>query len=204
MIYIVVAPSEPLLLRDKMSEDNNDQRSKEDLDQKAFSKYYIGISVENNPLSIKEGIPHTMTLSGNYRHQLYQRIHTNIKKDLQIILNVLMGEIHIFASIKFLTEENISNIDLKNAKYSTKTDTYEIDKIKFKLNLKSFSYFQIENNFINDNIYYPNVIFLYYYIRRSESMSRENQVWQYVFLEKTSEKKGQILQTGVVSSGNFK
>ena len=203
MIYIIVAPSDPLLLRDKMNEDTNEQRSKEDLDQKAVSKYYIGISVSNNPLTINEGMPHIMTLSGNYTHQIYQRIHTNIKKDLQIILNVLMGEIDIFTSTKFLTEEDITNIDMRNVKYSPSTDTYEIDKIKFKLNIKSFSYLQIENNFLNENINNRVGIFIYYYIRRSESMERENKVCQYGVLEKTSETKGQILQPGVVTSGKL-
>ena len=203
MIYIVVAPTDPLLLIDNMNENISEQRSKEDLDKKAVSKFYIGISSEDTPLSISEGMPHTMTLSESYSHQMYQRLHTNFKKDLQIIINVLMGQVDIFASISYLTEEDISNIDIKKAKYSPQTETYEIDKIKFKLNINYFSILEIENNFITENKNTPYGIYLFYYIRRSPSIVRDNKVCQYIVLEKTSETKGQILQPGVVTTGKI-
>ena len=201
MFYIVIAPSNPLLLRDNMNDNSNEQLSKEDLDKKAISKYYIGISNENNPLSLSEGMPHTMTLSNSYSHQIYQKIHTNLKKDLHININVLMGEVDIFASTKFLSEEEVSKIDIKDAKYLPQSETYVLDKIKFKLNIKYFSRLEIEQSFINENRYNPSGIYIYYYIRRSESMIKDNKVCQYVILEKTSETKGQILQPGVVTSG---
>ena len=125
MIYIIVAPSDPLLLKDYMVDNTNEQRSKEDLDKKAVSKYYIGLSSENIPLSIIEGMPHTMTLSNSYSHQLYQKIHSNSKKDLQLILNVLMGQIDIFASAKYLTQDEIEHIDISQAKYNKDSNVRE-------------------------------------------------------------------------------
>ena len=201
MIYIIVAPSDPLLLKDYMVDNTNEQRSKEDLDKKAVSKYYIGLSSENIPLSIIEGMPHTMTLSNSYSHQLYQKIHSNSKKDLQIILNVLMGEIDIFASAKYLTQDEIDHIIVSQAKYDSIADTYEINKIRFKLNVNNFAILELDKNFINRESI--GGIYIYYYIRRSESMINENKVCQYLVSELTSETKGQILMPGTVSSGKI-
>ena len=201
VIYIVVAPSDPLLLMDNMKDNLNEQRSKEDLDNKAVSKYYIGISSDNRPLSIKEGMPHIMTLSNSYSHQLYQKIYSNNRKNLQLFVSALMGQIDIFMSSDYLTEEEINNIDIKKAKYNTQAETYEIDKIKFKLNINSFIIFEFDNNLLNkDSI---GGIYIYYYIRRSESMVIENKICQYMLVETTTETKGQILQPGVVTSGKI-
>ena len=203
MIYIIVAPSNPLLLRDNMKDINTEQLSKEDLDIKAVSKYYLGISSENNPLSISEGMPHTMTLSKSYSHQIYQKYCTKNNQNLKIWISSLMGQVDIFASTQFLTDEDIDKIDIKNAKYNSQSETYLIDNIIFKLNIKSMSILEIDSNFINDNKNNQNGKYIYYYIRRSESMVKENKVCQYILLEKTSETKGQILQPGVVLSGKL-
>ena len=203
-IYIIIAPTDPFLLRDKMnSNSNNEEKSKEDLDKKAVSQFYLGVTSENIPLSIKEGMPHTMTLSNSYSHQIYQRIHTNIKKDLQLVINVLLGQIDIFASTKFLSEKDIANIDIKDAKYDVLTETYEINKIKFKLNMNQLSILEIDKNFMTENMSNLRGTYIYYYIRRSESIAKENKVCQYIILEKTNEIKGQILQPGVVTSGKI-
>ena len=204
IIYIIVAPSNPLLLRDNMFDINNEQLSKEDLDKKAVSKYYIGISSENNPLSISEGMPHIMTLSNSYSHQVYQKLYMiNTNKDLQIGLSILMGEIDIFVSTKFLKDEDIQNIDINNAKYNSQSETYLIDNIIFKLNIKSISILAIDSNFIKEYNFNQNSIYIYYYIRRSQSMIKENKICQYILVEKTSEAKGQILQPGIVLSGKL-
>ena len=203
IIYIIIAPSNPLLLKDNMNDNNNEQLSKEDLDKKAVSKYYIGISSENNPLSISEGMPHVMTLSNSYSHQIYQKLFPNIKNNLKIGISILMGQIDIFVSTKFLKDEDIANIDIKNARYNSQSETYLIDNILFKLNINHFSILEIDKNFINEYKNNQNEIFIYYYIRRSESMIKENKVCQYIIVEKTSKTKGQILQPGVVLSGKI-
>jgi hypothetical protein len=202
MIYIIIAPSDPLLLKDNMGNDSKEQRSKEDLGSKAVSKFYLGISTENIPLSFPEVMPHIMTLSNSYSHQVYQKIHSNANKGLRIIINVFMGEIDIFASTKYLTDEDIDKIDSKTAKYDASTETYESDKIRFKLNINSFSSLDLDKDILNMDG--KGKIYVYYYIRRTESMIKQNKTCQYLVVEKTTESKGQILQPGIVASGKIK
>ena len=210
MIYIVVAPSNPLLLKDNINDPNKEERSKEDLDKKAVSKYYIGISSEITPLSINEGMPHSMTLSNSYNGQIYQRYHPNIKKNLELTVNVLMGEVDIFISTEYITEEDIDKIDYEKAEYDSNSGTYNFKKIKYQLNINSLSNIEIDHNFIfgnkednsenQDNI---DGAYLYYYILRSDSMVKEDKECQYIVIEKTSETKGQILQPGMVFWGGI-
>ena len=202
MIYIIIAPSEPLLLQDNMKNEETEQRSKEELDKKAVSKFYLGVSTECTPLSLPEIMPHVMTLSNSYSHQLYQKIHSNPNKSLKLYLSILMGEVDIFVSTKYLTHKEIDNIDVKQATYSTLTESYEYDKIIFKLNVNSFTILELDNNFMNtDN---KGKIYIYYYIKRSESIVKQNKTCQYMLIEKTAESKGQILQPGVVTSSKIK
>ena len=206
MIYIVVAPSDPLLLKDSMNDSENEQRSKEDLDKKAVSKYYIGITNENTPLSISEGMPHTMTLSESYSHQIYQKYHSNIKKGLDLNINVLLGEIDIFISTEFITAEDIENIDYEKAKYNSQTELYEFKKIRYQLNVNYLSTIELDKSYIFGDLQSDNSIeidgaYIYYLITRSDSMEKEGKVCQYIVTETTSETKGIILRPGAVSSG---
>ena len=196
MLYIIISPSDPFFTRN----------SNDNMDQKLLSQYYIGIISENTPISVKEGMPHTMTLSNSYSQQIYHRKHTDLKKNLEISLNVLLGEIDIFASLQYFKEEDINNLDIKSADYNSQTKTYQLSNFIFKLNIKSYSVLKLSSDFINIhniNTNDPNVN-IYYYIRRSESMISENRTCQYMLLEKTSETKGQILQPGVIMSGSIK
>ena len=207
LLYIVVAPHDPFFMRTFGSNDinvGNDTNST----QKLLSQFYIGIISEQVPISLSEGVPHTMTLSNMYSTQLYHRIHTNVKKNLEIVLNVLLGEIDIFASYEFFKEEDIKNIDINSAVYNSQTGTYEIKNFIFKLNLKSFSTLKLSSDFITTNMGINGnrspVAHIYYYIRRSSSMVSQNAICQYVLVEKTTETKGQLLQPGLVHYGTLK
>lgn len=207
-IYIVVAPSNPLALKDSLNDLNKEEDSKDDLDQKAISKYYIGVISQITPLSIIEGMPHTMTLSNSYSSQIYYRYHTNLKQDFELTLNVLMGEVDIFISPEYLTEEEIEKIDYEKAKYNSNTDTYEYKKIRYQLNVNSLSSIEIDRDFIfsssqNENEEQTDGAYVYYYITRSDAMAKEGNACQYVVTEKTSETKGQILQPGVATMGEL-
>ena len=207
-IYIVVAPSNPLALKDSLNDLYKEEDSKDDLDQKAISKYYIGVISQIIPLSIIEGMPHTMTLSNSYSSQIYYRYHTNLKQDFELTLNVLMGEVDIFISPEYLTEEEIEKIDYEKAKYNSNTDTYEYKKIRYQLNVNSLSSIEIDRDFIfsnsqNENEEQTDGAYVYYYITRSDAMAKEGNACQYVVTEKTSETKGQILQPGVVTMGEL-
>ena len=207
-IYIVVAPSNPLVLKDSFKDLNNEEVSKEDLDKKAISKYFIGVISQYTPLSLSEGMPHTMTLSNSYTSQIYYRYHNNLKKDFELTLNVFMGEVDIFISCEYITEEEIGKIDYAKARFDPSTDTYEYNKIRYQLNINSLSSIQIDREFIFNNLQNENEenadgAYVYYYIRRSDSMEKEDNVCQYLVIEKTSETKGQILQPGVVTMGQL-
>ena len=209
IVYIVVAPSDPFLLKDNMNDDNVEERSKEDLDKKAVSKYYIGISVENLPLSIIEGMPHTMTLSNSYSSQIYQKYYSNLKKNVvELNLNVLVGEVDIFISTKYINEEDIEKIDYEKAVYNAEYESYEYNGIMYQLNINYLYTVQLDkkflvNNLENENKDEINYGYIYYYIMRSDSMIKESKVCQYMITEKTSETKGQILQPGVVAYGEM-
>ena len=206
LLYIVVAPSDPFF----SIFENNDIKigNGTNSTQKLLSQFYIGIISEQVPISLSEGVPHVMTLSNTYSVQMYHRIQSNVKKNLEIELNVLLGEIDIFASYEYFKEEDIKNIDIKSATYNTQTETYEIKNFIFKLNLKSFSILKISSDFMTTNMgtnnsKYP-VGHIYYYIRRSNSMISHNKICQYALVEKTTETRGQLLQPGLVHNGNLK
>ena len=206
LLYIVVAPHDPFFSIFGNSDVNAGNGTNST--QKLLSRFYIGIISEQVPISLSEGVLHVMTLSNSYSVQMYHRIHTNIKKNLEIELNVLLGEIDIFASYEYFKEEDIKNIDIKSATYNSQTETYEIKNFVFKLNLRFFSTLKISSDFIttnmgtNDNN--SKTAHIYYYIRRSNSMVSHNKICQYTLAEKTTETKGQLLQPGLVHNGNLK
>ena len=200
LLYIIVAPSNPLNFTTKINNENTSE-------DKLISKFYIGIISEDIPFTITEGMPHTMTLSNSYSQQMYLRVHSNSYKNLNILINLLLGEIDIFASTDYFTPDDINKLDIDSAKYDSKKGTYTLNNFLFKLKLKSFTNFEIDTEFIygnkknknnNDNIN------IYYYIRRSESMISTNKICQYLLVEITSETKGQYLTPGVITTGSLK
>ena len=193
ILYIIVAPTNPL----------NFTKTEQ---EKLISKFYIGIISEYFPFSITEGMPHTMTLSNSFSQQMYLRIHSDLNKNFQIVINLLLGEIDIFASTKYFTPDDIDNIDITKARYDAITDTFELDDFIFKINIKSFTYFELSSDYIKEHKIdsgINNNINIYYYIKRSESMIVEKKIVQYVILERTSETKAQYLMPGVISSGHL-
>ena len=212
MLYIVIAPKDNFFSKfgvNNLNSDNiNINNNTDKIDHKLVSQYYIGIISENIPITLTEGMPHTMTLSNTYSQQIYHRIHTDLKKDLEILLDVLLGQIDIFASTQYFKVEDIKNLDINSAEYNSQTGYYTSKKFIFKLNLLSYSVLRLSAEYINNNTnivntHSPNA-HIYYYIRRSESMISERKICQYVLTEKTSETKGQILQPGVVTAGSLK
>ena len=62
---------------------------------------------------IPEGVPHTMTLNEYYDGQLYYYQHFDIKKDFNLIINIIFGEIDIYVDIKKIKKENIEQLNDK-------------------------------------------------------------------------------------------
>ena len=200
LLYVIIAPTNPL----NFTQDNNN--SQED---KLISKFFIGIISEDLPFSLIEGMPHTMTLSNSYSQQIYLRVHPDYNKNFDLTINLLLGEIDIFASTNYFTEEDINKLDKELAEYNSLTGMYEQNNFLYMLNLNTFTTFQITSNFLkknsgNKNSELNNNINIYYYIRRSESMISSKKVVQYILLESTSETKGQYLMPGIIQSGYLK
>ena len=207
LLYIIVAPADPYFTRTRNSNLNNNNN---EFSENLVSQFYIGIIAEYIPITVREGMPHTMTLSNSYTQQFYHRIHSDLEKNLEITINVLLGEVDVFASMHYFQEEDIKNLDFRSAEYNTKTSTYKLNNFFFKLNQKSFTVLKLSSDLISDSIIINRDMsnsrnaHIYYLIRRSESMISEKRISQYVLVEKTSETKGQILQPGVVTTGKLK
>ena len=200
LLYIIIAPSNPLNFTLENTDSSQD---------KLISKFFIGIISQDLPFSLTEGMPHTMTLSNSYSQQIYLRVHPDPNKNFDLVINLLLGEIDIFASTQYFTEEDVNNLDIETAEYNSLTGMYESKNFLFQLNLNTFTNFQITSNFIKKSIDYKNSelknnINIYYFIRRSESMIASKKVCQYILLEKTSEIKGQYLMPGIIQSGILK
>ena len=197
LLYIVISPSDPLFIKPSTATNNNS----------LVSQYYIGIISDFTPISVSEGMPHTMTLSNSYSQQMYHRFHADLEKNLDIVLNVLLGEVDIFVSNKFFKPDDIDKLDLDSSQYNSRSDSYELKNFIYRINLKSYSTFTIPSEFITNNLplansHSPNT-HIYYYIRRSDSMVKEKKLCQYILVEKTSETKGQILQPGAITTGSI-
>jgi hypothetical protein len=69
---------------------------------------------------------------------MYLRVHSNSYKNLNILINLLLGEIDIFASTDYFTPDDINKLDIDSAKYDSKKGTYTLNNFLFKLKLKIF------------------------------------------------------------------
>ena len=209
MLYIVVAPRDPFFTRTMQNNNNNYNLNNTEFASNLVSQFYIGIISENTPITLKEGMPHSMTFNNNYTQQIYHRIHSDLEKNFDITINVILGNVDVFASMNYFKIEDIENLDIKSAEYNSKTDIYNLNNFIFKLNLKTYSVLSLSSDYIRNNsnskqTAYSRNVHIYYYIRRSESMASERKTCQYVLVEKTSETKGEILQPGVIKTGILK
>ena len=103
----------------------------------AAIKFYLGVSTENTPLMISEGVPHTLTLSKNYNGQLYYYMHFDTSKDFNIGINVLFGEIDIYIDIN---QSDINEIDsLKDEdNYDSNLGHYRVKSLEYYKNIKTY------------------------------------------------------------------
>ena len=161
-------------------------------------KFYLGVSTENTPLMISEGIPHSMTLNYEYDGQLYYYIHFDLKKNFNIIINVLFGEIDIYVDIKKIEIENIKLLNNNKKNNGTNIGNLNLGSMHYYKNIKT--YYEISLNPDYFKKYLPNEenAKIFFYIKRSESYI-DNDIHkecQYTIVEKSSEKKEEILVPG--------
>ena len=209
MLYIVVAPKDPFFTKALQNNNNNNNLNNTEFASNLVSQYYIGIIAESTPITLKEGMPHSMTFNNNYTQQIYHRIHSDLDKNFDIALNVILGNVDVFVSMRYFRVDDIENLDIKSAEYNPNRDLYKLNNFIFKLNVKSMFILSLSSDYIRNNSNYKQTAYtrnahIYYYIRRSESMVSEGKTCQYILIEKSSETKGEILQPGVIKTGTLK
>ena len=167
--------------------------------RKTSIKFYLGISVSNIPLMIPEGIPHTLTLNKNYNSQLYYYEHFDLKKDFNLFINIIFGEIDIYIDINKITEERINSLD-ENIDYDSDLSLYQNGSLIYYKNIKLYYEMNLDINYFNKYVLEEDKSAkIYFYIKNSEINTES----QYSIIEKSSEKKEEILIPGETRTSNL-
>ena len=109
---------------------------------KFVSKFWLGVTNENTPFLLYEGVPNTVTLNSNYQSQSYWYTHGDINNPLGISLNVYFGKVDIYIDF---SEIDKSGRPVSAPIYHQKTDTtfFTIDPVTLKKKCKSNTNCQI-------------------------------------------------------------
>ena len=207
MYYIVIAPNlpkEPEELKqifDIFRVFPIQWNQHEIMDKKAPIKLYLGVTEVSEQITISEGVPHTLTLDKSYSGQNYFYEHNNIEEEFQLDINVLMGEIDIFLDVKEISLFKIKNLDLTNSDIELKRNGTMLYKTGISEKYESITidkkYLKENKNLGNDGIK------LYFYIRRSRTSEEDDIECKYSIIQKSSEKKGELLQPGLVKNSKL-
>ena len=207
MYYIVIAPNIP-----KQPDELNQflerfrhfpfqQNPQEVMDKKAPIKFYLGITEVSEAITISEGIPHTLTLNKNYTGQNYFYEHNDIDKEFKLDINVLMGEIDVFIDVKNINPKLLDNLNLSES--NNELQTYDSLIYKTGIN-EDFDSITISPEYLkkykNEE---NNGIKLYFYIKRSKTSEEDDVECKYTITQKSSEKKGELLQPGLVKNSKL-
>ena len=202
--YIIIAP---ILIfnhskimerqRQRLSGDNREFNYIEVVSLNATIKYYLGISTENTPLMVSEGIPHTMTLNNGYNGQLYYYLHFDINKNFHLIINVLFGEIDIYIDVNKIDIERIKSLD-DDKNYDSNEGHYKLNSMHYYKNIKSFNEISLSSNYFKTYLPKEENAKIFFYIKRSEVFINNNiyNECQYTIVERSSEKKEEMLIPG--------
>ena len=165
--------------------------------RKTSIKFYLGISTSKTPLMIPEGIPHMMTLNQHYDSQLYYYQHFNTRKNFDLIINIIFGEIDVYIDIKEINKEKIESLNDK-IDYDSDLGFYQNDSLIYYKNIKSYYEISLDSNYFNKHIPKEKSAKIYYYIKNSKYNSKieDFKECQYSIIEKSSEKKEEILIPG--------
>ena len=207
MYYIVIAPNIP-----KQPDQLNQflerfrhfpfqQNPQEVMDKKAPIKFYLGITEVSEAITISEGIPHTLTLNKNYTGQNYFYEHNDIDKEFKLDINVLMGEIDVFIDVKNINPKLLDNLNLSESNNGLQT----YDSLIYKTGInEDFDSITISPEYLrkykNEE---NNGIKLYFYIKRSKTSEEDDVECKYTITQKSSEKKGELLQPGLVKNSKL-
>ena len=207
MYYIIIAPNlpkEPDLLKqiiDFFKRLPTQWDQKEVMDKKAPIKFYLGVTEVNEPITISEGIPHTLTLNKKYTGQYYYYEHYDFENEFTLEINVLYGEIDIFIDVEEINLADIKQLDFNDSDIELKSNGSMLYMTDIRDEYESITinsaYLKKYKNEDNDGIK------LYFYIRRSESSVDDDVECKYSITQKSSEEKGQLLQPGLIKNSKL-
>ena len=208
--YIFIAPILQInytRVNERQKERNTDDPREynyiETVARKAAIKFYLGVATELTPLMVSEGIPHSMTLNNEYSGQLYYYMHFDINKDFNIDINVLFGEIDIYIDINKIDIDEINSLnDEKN--YDINLGHYKKNSMNYYKNIKSSYEITLNSEYFKNYLTNKeeNIAKIFFYIKRSKSYISLNSFneCQYTIIEKSSDKKEEILIPGETRS----
>ena len=206
--YIVIIPNLEYNLTkyfESFKETINNERREfnfiETVARKASIKFYLGISSSKIPLMIPEGMPHSFTLNLNYNYQLYYYQHSDIKKIFKLEINIIFGEIDIYIDINKITKEKIETLNDK-LNYDSDLGFYQNKSLIYYKNVKQYKEIELDFNYFNNykSKNKEKICEVYYYIKMSKVTSKMDifKESQYSLIEKSSEKKEEILIPGEI------
>ena len=186
-----------------------DEEQNNVLNKRSMMMYYIGVTKFGTPFTLHEIIEHSETLTNKYYFQNYFYIHNDISQPFHLDVNVLSGEVDIFVNINPIPFENttLENNQIPNVHKS----------IIAKLNINAYASIDLDSlyfhNFCssqnnnNNNNNYDNQISnpcqLYIYVVQSKLSKKYQTDSQYIISAKSSLKKGKLLLSGQIISGEI-
>ena len=203
--YIIIEPTFQInytkIIEEQNIRDKDDPREFnfiETVARNAAIKFYLGVSTENTPLMISEGMPHTLTLSKNYNGQLYYYMHFDTSKDFNLGINVLFGEIDIYIDINQIDINEIDSLKDED-NYDSNLGHYQVKSLEYYKNIKTYYELYLSSNYFKK--YLPEeekVAKIYFYIKRSNSYISIDSFKesQYTIIQKSSYNKEEVLIPG--------
>ena len=200
--YIVVLPD---LIADEISEEENEDN--------IVLMYYLGITKEGIPFYLKEGIEHRATLNNNYLLQIYSYTHFNLFESIQTNLNILNGNVDLFITNKYLSnQEDINNIyhKINNPTNKRMFIEYNSYNIFIYQSINDYASIILDRNFfikmhsdISD-IYNMNKCDLFFYVIQNPLSIKYNKDSQYIITIKNTINKATILSSEHVYKNRLK
>ena len=174
------------------------------LEDKMIISYYIGVTKVGIPFYLKEGIEHSVTLNNEYLFQGYTYTHFNINNPIQIVLNMLNGNVDLLITNKLFNKDDLIDINNKLNNSTLKRMFTQIDSnnIYSYKSISDYATIILDKNFFmnmnsnSDPIINVNKCDMFIYIMQNPLSIKFNKDSQYIITLKNSLNKASILLSG--------
>jgi len=187
--FIVIIPKYSNFLYQNFtnSNENTNTNNSTEANLQFRSFFFLGVTLENMPFAIHEGIPSSITLNSEYETQNYWYYHYNITNPVFISLNVFYGRVDIY--VDFFYSDDITKSKTAIRALDTDTNFISISPEKLLNILSSSSSASSSNNNNNNNSTIP----IFIMIKKSSFVNA-----QYLLAIKSHAAKPEKLQPSVV------